>query len=289
MKIGFIGLGNMGLPIAKNILQAGFHLQVYNRTLEKTETLKALDAQVMKDEASVANDVDIVITMLSDDNAVASVQQKILPSMKRGSIHLSMSTIAPATAEKLASECDKYSVSYLASPVMGRPPAAEAKQLFMLLSGEDGAKEKVEPVLQAISQRVFDFGNSIGAANTVKLMMNYMLFVNVEMLSEVMLTAEKSNIEKQMLLDTMLATLFGSPIVKGYGNMVVQEKDNPNGFSTKLASKDLRLMLETASSKNISLGLGEVIQKNFEEIISNNNGAKDVSLLVSHLRDVNKK
>jgi len=71
--------------------------------------------------------------------------------------------------------------------------------------------------------------------------------------------------------------------------MVVQEKDNPNGFSTKLASKDLRLMLETASSKNISLGLGEVIQKNFEEIISNNNGAKDVSLLVSHLRDVNKK
>gem|GEM_PF-5932879 len=87
----------------------------------------------------------------------------------------------------------------------------------------------------------------------------------------------------------MLATLFGSPIVKGYGNMVVQEKDNPNGFSTKLASKDLRLMLETASSKNISLGLGEVIQKNFEEIISNNNGAKDVSLLVSHLRDVNKK
>jgi 3-hydroxyisobutyrate dehydrogenase-like beta-hydroxyacid dehydrogenase len=142
----------------------------------------------------------------------------------------------------------------------------------------------VKPLLEAISQRVFDYGNDPAAANTVKLIMNYMIFIIIEMLSEVMLVAEKSGIDKNLLLDTMTSTLFGAPVFKTYGAFAIAEKDNPNGFATKLASKDLRLMQETASLHNMTLPLAEVIQPLLKEMIAQQGGDKDVALLITHLR-----
>jgi 3-hydroxyisobutyrate dehydrogenase-like beta-hydroxyacid dehydrogenase len=284
MTIGFIGLGKMGLPMAKNILEAGYTVHGYNRSSAKTDILKSFGAKVFDSAEAAIEEADIVITMLSDDAAVTEVSDKILPAMKKESIHLSMSTIAPATAVHLTMASAKYKVIYLSSPVMGRPPAAQAKQLFILLSGDSAAKQKVQPVLQAMSQRVFDYGIDPSAANTVKLTMNYMIFVTIEMLSEVMLLAEKSAIDKHLLLDTMSSTLFGSPVIKTYASLIIDEKDNPNGFATRLASKDLRLMQEAASKHAMTLPLAETIQPYFKEIIAQQGGEKDVSQLVSHLR-----
>jgi 3-hydroxyisobutyrate dehydrogenase-like beta-hydroxyacid dehydrogenase len=196
-----------------------------------------------------------------------------------------MSTISPATATKLSERSENYQVKYLAAPVLGRPPAAEARQLFILLSGKTEAKEKVQPLLQSISQRVFDYGDNPASANTVKLSMNYMIFVITELLSEVMLVAEKAGIDKAALLDTMTSTVFGAPVFKIYGSLVIQEKDNPNGFATRLASKDLRLMQETAAMHKLVLPMGEIIQKHFKEMIALQGGDKDVSQLITHLRE----
>ena len=284
MTIGFIGLGNMGSPIAKNLVEAGFKVQAHNRSLEKTKPLRDSGALIFVTAQEAVKEADVVITMLSDDAAVKDVAAKILPVMKVGAVHLSMSTIAPATAAKLQSIHQQHKVSYLASPVMGRPPAAAAKQLFILLSGNASAKEKVQPVLQAVGQRTFDYGDDPSTAHTVKITMNYMVFVITEMLSEVMLVAEKTGVDKQILLETMTSTIFGAPVFKIYGEMIVKEKDNPNGFATQLASKDLRLLQLTAADNKMNLPLADVIQNNFTEMISNGEGQKDLSLLISHLR-----
>jgi 3-hydroxyisobutyrate dehydrogenase-like beta-hydroxyacid dehydrogenase len=282
MVVAFIGLGNMGLPMAKNLVKAGFVVQGYNRSRERRDLLEG--AKLFAKAEDAVKGADVVITMLSDDDAVREVQSAVMPAMKPGSIHLSMSTIAPATATELAEKCKTKGITYLSSPVMGRPPAAEAKQLFILLSGNASSRERVQPLLMAMGQRVFDFGEEVSAANTVKLAMNYMIFTTIGMLSEVMLVAEKTGIDKQALFNTMTSTIFGSPVINVYGSLILQEKDNPNGFATRLASKDLRLMQETAAGRKLQLPLGEVIQQHFREIISNNEGNKDVSLLIAHLR-----
>jgi 3-hydroxyisobutyrate dehydrogenase-like beta-hydroxyacid dehydrogenase len=289
MKVAFIGLGNMGLPMAKNLLQGGFAVHAYNRSFERSNALRDTSVKIFDTAEKAVEDADVVISMLSDDHAVKEISDRIIPVMKKGSIHLSMSTVAPSTATKLSESATKNQIIYLGSPVMGRPPAAEAKQLFILLSGDSQAKTKVKPILEAMSQRVFDYGDNSASANTVKLIMNYMIFVVVEILSEVMLVAEKAGIDKKILLETMTSTIFGAPAIKTYGALIIEEKDNPKGFSTKLASKDLRLMQEAASQEQIILPLADVIQAHFKEIISNEGGHKDVSHLVTHLREALKK
>ncbi len=287
MIIAFIGLGNMGLPMAANIVKAGFVVHAFNRSVSKAKSLESPGVKIFNVVEDAVREADVVITMLSDDAALNEIAAKIIPAMKNGSVHLSMSTVGAATSSELSKKFEARKLYYISAPVMGRPPAAEAKQLFILLSGNAEAKAKVQPVLEAMSQRVFDYGDDPASAHTVKLMMNYMIFVVTEMLSEVMLMAEKSGIDKQVFLDTMMSTVFGSPAVKIYGGLIIQEIDNPNGFKTSLASKDLRLAQETAAANHTSLPLGEVIQKHFKEIIAAQGGDKDVTLLISHLRRLN--
>jgi 3-hydroxyisobutyrate dehydrogenase-like beta-hydroxyacid dehydrogenase len=289
MVVTFIGLGSMGLPMATNIIKAGISVHAYNRTLSKAKPLESLGATLFDTVEAAVDESDIVVTMLSDDHAVQEISTRLIGAMKQGSLHISMSTIGPATASQLAGTFSANGLDYLSAPVMGRPPAAESKLLYILTSGDESAKQKAQPVLDAMSQRIFDYGPDPAAANTVKLMMNYMIFVVTEMLSEVLLMAEKSGIEKQLLLDTMLSTIFGAPVIKTYGGLIVREQDNPNGFKTRLASKDLRLAQEAAAMYNTSLPMGEAIQKHFKEIIEAEGGDKDVSLLIKHLRSFSAK
>lgn len=287
MIIAFIGLGNMGLPMATNSIKAGFTVHAYNRSAGKAKSIEALGATVFATVEEAVSEAAIVVTMLSDDHAVSEVSDKLVVAMKKGSIHVSMSTIGAATSTELAAKFEAQQLYYISAPVLGRPPAAEAKLLFILVSGKAEAKEKAQTLLAAMSQRVFDYGEDPAIAHTVKLMMNYMIFVITEMLSEVMLMAERSGIDKQTFLDTMTSTVFGAPVIKTYGGLIVQENENPNGFKTSLASKDLRLAQEAAARNHTTLPLGSIIQHHFKEIIAAQGGDKDVTLLISHLRRLN--
>jgi len=266
------------------LLKAGFTVHAYNRTPRKLEHLHFDNLTVFDRPDAAVKNADVVVTMLSDDAAVKEISERIVPMMKRGSIHLSMSTISPATATLLASRAQQFGVGYLACPVLGRPIAAENRLLFILLSGPPELKTKVGPLLQAISQRIFDYGHDPASANLVKLMLNYMIIISTGMLSEVMLTAEKTGIDKRILLETMTSTSFGSPIIKFYGALVIEEKETPRGFSTRMASKDLRLMQEAAATQHLTLPLAEVVQAQFREMIKNNGGERDLFMLIQHLR-----
>ena len=275
----------MGTPMFKNIFNAGIAVRGYNRSPEKAQQARESGAQILTDLSAVVTDADVIITMLSDDAAVSEVTEKMLPFLKKGALHISMSTIAATTSSKLAELHEAAGTWYIAAPVMGRPPAAAAKQLFILTSGRATAKEKAEPILKELGQRVFDFGEDAGAANTVKLSVNYMIFTIVELLSEVMLVAEGAGLDKNVLLETITSTIFGAPVFKIYGPMVVEQKIIENGFATALASKDLRLMQETAALQKITLPLAGAIQENLTSIIKSGKGNIDVSYLATHLKE----
>lgn len=285
MNIGFIGLGKMGTPIASNLVQSGFNVKVHNRTSQKASALKELGASVAATPEDAAKDTDLLITMLSDDQAVREVAEKAIPAMNPGSIHVSMSTISPATVILLQTLHDQNHVHYIASPVMGRPPAAAARSLYILLSGKKEAKQKAEPVLKILSQRIFDFGESSVTGHSVKLIMNMMIFTVLEMLSEVLLFAEKQHIDKDMMIETLNNTMFASPVIKTYGSLLLQEKDIPDGFILRLANKDLRLLQETAAAANIQLPLADLIRSHFEDAMKNGNGEKDISSMIGYLRN----
>ncbi|MGH9709693.1 MAG: NAD(P)-dependent oxidoreductase, partial [Candidatus Acidiferrales bacterium] len=153
-QIGFIGLGNMGLPIAENLLRAGYALKVFNRTASKAAGLVAAGAQSVSSPAEVATRGGIVVTMLADDHVLDETcagDDSFVTRLGTGGIHISMSTIAPATARRLAEQHAKHNVVYVAAPVFGRPEAAASRQLSICVSGSVDAKKRTAPILAAVS------------------------------------------------------------------------------------------------------------------------------------------
>jgi len=283
-RIGFIGLGNMGTPIAKNLLRAGFDLMVYNRTRSKTMPFEKDGAKIAASFDDLAKHADVLMTMLSDDAAVRDICNDVVPKLASGTIHIAMSTVSQSTTDDLNQLHHTHGVQCVTAPVMGRPPAAEARTLNILLSGEESAKQKVKPILDVVGQRIFDFGTIAGTSNTVKLMLNFMIFTNVELLSEVMLFAEKMNVDKKQLMETINNTQLASPALKIYGELLTSEREVLNGFATDLANKDLRLAQETAAKQKLTLPLAELIRAHFEEAIAAGDGSKDVTVVMQHLR-----
>src|SRR5450432_2929091 len=157
--IGFIGLGQLGLPIANNLLNAGYSLLVYNRTASKAEALVAQGAHLMTRPVDAVMTGGIVATIVWDDAALESIVMSdgFLEQLGPGGIHLSMSTILPETAKKLAALHAQHGSLYIAAPIFGRPEAAVAHQLWMPFSGPQSAKERVRPLLKAMGgQGIFD-------------------------------------------------------------------------------------------------------------------------------------
>ncbi len=169
--VGFIGLGGMGLAMATNLLKAGFGLRVYNRTAEKARSLLEHGARLAPSPAAAAEPGGVVVTMVSDDRAVEEVTlgaNGLLDRLGDG-VHLSMSTIAPRTARRLASLHRERGAGYVGSPVFGKPEVAVEARLWVVTSGDAAARARVRPLQEAMSQRVFDFGDDPGAANVISL------------------------------------------------------------------------------------------------------------------------
>jgi 3-hydroxyisobutyrate dehydrogenase-like beta-hydroxyacid dehydrogenase len=260
--IGFIGLGNMGTPIARNLMQAGYRLKVYNRTSAKAAPLVTKGATLAKTAAEVAEPGGIVFTMLADDSAVEQVcfeTPSFVENLGAGGIHVSLSTIAPATARKLAQHHAKHNVSYIAAPVFGRPDAATAKKLWVCASGPSAAREKVNPLLTAIGQGTFDFGEEVAAANVVKLCGNFLIAAAIEAIGESLVLAEKNGIDPKAVAEMLGKTLFACPVYQGYGKQIAEQHFEPAGFRLALGLKDINLVLQTAASSSVPMPMASLL------------------------------
>jgi 3-hydroxyisobutyrate dehydrogenase-like beta-hydroxyacid dehydrogenase len=248
MKVAFIGLGKMGSGMARNLLRAGHQLTVYNRSREKAEALAGEGARVANSPAEASRDCEAVITMLADDHAVEEIvfgKDGIGSALKKGSVHISSSTISTALPRRLASEHANRGQGYLSAPVFGRPDAAEAKKLVVVVAGENSAVERCRPLLDAIGRRTFDVGSEPWQANAVKLCGNFMIASMLEAFGETFATMRKAGIDHHRFLD-VINELFGSPIYQNYGRIVADEQFDPAAFALKLGLKDIRLVIEAA-------------------------------------------
>ncbi|HVN89354.1 MAG TPA: NAD(P)-dependent oxidoreductase [Candidatus Binataceae bacterium] len=262
--VGFIGIGAMGLPMATNLLAGGFALRVWNRTSGKTEPLSAKGATAVRNVADTVTPGGIAITILADDAAVESVtlgDSGIAARLGAGGIHVSMSTIAPATSERLAAQHAKLGSTYIAAPVFGRPENAEARQLVVCTSGPAAAKERVRPLFDAMGRAVFDFGEASGAANVAKLCGNFLIMSAIEAMAESFAMAEKCGVDRNQVAAMLTKTLFASPVYQRYGEMVAAKRHTPAGFKLPLGLKDAELVLKTAGDARVPMPLAGMIRE----------------------------
>jgi len=277
-KIGFIGLGNMGLPMAQNLIKAGYHLQVYNRTADKAKALDPEFATICNSPAEAAKNVKLVVTMLSQDDILKEAvlgEDGVLKTLARGAVHISMSTISPDTSDELSGAHEAAGSHYIAAPVFGRPEAAAAKKLFVCTSGNTEAKKLAQPVLEALGQSVHDFGEAVGAANVLKITGNFMIIASLELMAEAFTLAEKSGLDRAKVAEFFGSTIFNAPIYQNYGRLIANKIYEPVGFKAKLGLKDARLALELSETTNTPMPLAKLAHGRLYEAVSKGDGDKD--------------
>jgi 3-hydroxyisobutyrate dehydrogenase-like beta-hydroxyacid dehydrogenase len=287
-EVGFIGLGAMGAPMAANLAAAGYKLRVYNRTASKADALVAAGATLVERPGDAAPAGGIAITMVADDAALEHVTLGAAGLGHRlgaGGIHISMSTVAPATSRRLAGHHASLGNTYIAAPVFGRPEAAKAKRLWMLASGPAAAKTAIRPVLEAMGQAVFDFGEEPGAANVAKLVGNFLIAANLEAMSEAFAMAEKQGVERAAVADMLAKTLFACPIYQGYGKAVAEKRFTPVGFRMPLGLKDVELALRTAAEVTVALPMGSLVRDRLIASLAKGFGDMDWSAIALSVLD----
>ena len=281
-KIGFVGLGAMGLPMAANLLTAGYHLTVYNRTASKAEPLLAKGAHRADRAGDVAHPGGIVVSMLADDASVKALvtgEDALAEHLAPDGIHISMSTVSPATTRELAAYHAMRGSVMVAAPVFGRPNSAQAKQLWFCVSGPADARAKVRPIIEAMGQEIFDFGDNPGAANVVKLAGNFMIAAAIEAMGEAVAMMRKSGVDPAAALEMLAKTIFAAPVYQGYGAVIAHGVFTPAGFRLPLGLKDIELVLQTAGVANVPMPTASLLRDRFISAIAKGRAGLDWSAI----------
>ncbi len=282
MKIAFIGLGQMGAPMAQNLLKAGHDLTVFNRTAARAEPLVAAGAKAASSPAASAAGAELVITMLADDAAVRATmlgEHGALAAMPAGAVHLSMSTIGVEFANELAAAHVQADRALISAPVFGRPEAAAAAKLWILAAGASDAIAQARPALDAMGQGVFELGPEPPLANTVKLAGNFTIAAMIETLGEAYAMVRKSGLPAADFLDVVNTALFKSPLYENYGTLVANQKFEPPGFKLRLGLKDMRLVLQAADKAEAPMPLASLVHDHFLSACALGLGEKDWAAL----------
>ena len=281
MKVGFIGLGNMGLPMARNLLRAGHSLTVYNRTSGRAEQLAADGAMIAGSASEAAREAQVVITMLADDQALRSVVfgQGVLGAMAPGAIHLGMCTISVAFSRELAEAHAAAGRGYVAGPVFGRPDAAAAARLWVVAAGAAEHVETCRPLMEAMGRAVSVVGADPWVANVVKVTGNLMIATTIEALGEAFALQRKWGVAPRAFLEVVNGALFQSPLYANYGGLIADEKYEPAGFRLRLGLKDTRLALEAAEAVSVPLPLASLLRDHFLTAVANGKGEMDWAAL----------
>ena len=270
MKTGFIGLGQMGSNMAANLLNAGHDVIVYNRTREKLQELAAQGAQVAESIEDACRG-DVLITMLADDVAAESVAFKkdgIIAKLNKKAIHISMSTISVALAERLAIAHENADQYFISAPVFGRPDAATAGKLFIIAAGEKAAVDFCMPLFDVMGQKTFYIGERQEDANLVKLSGNFLVASIIEGLGEAMALIAKAGIDRRQYLDILTSSLFTAPSYQIYGKQIIEGKYQPAGFTAPLGQKDIRLTIAAAENLRVPMPMVSLLHDRFLTLLA---------------------
>jgi 3-hydroxyisobutyrate dehydrogenase-like beta-hydroxyacid dehydrogenase len=282
MKVGFIGLGSMGLPMATHLLEAGHDLTVYNRTRSRADELSKRGARTATSPREAAQSADVLITMLSDDSAVEQVifgEDGALTSLRSGAVHVSMSTIGHVLSRRLTDQHGAKGQGYVSAPVFGRPEAAQQAKLWIVAAGPTQAIERCRQLFEAMGQGVEIVGDDPPMANVLKLAGNFLLASAIEAMGEAFAVVRKYGIEPKRFLEIVNGRLIRSPIYENYGTLIADQRWEPAGFKLRHGLKDVRLALAAAEEKTTPMPLGSLIRDQYLSAMSRGWGDIDWAAL----------
>jgi 3-hydroxyisobutyrate dehydrogenase-like beta-hydroxyacid dehydrogenase len=263
MRVGFVGLGNMGTVMARNLIKAGHTLTVYNRTRSRAEHLQSLGATVARTPGEAAAGADALITMVANDAAVEDVifgPGNVIESLPTGATHISMSTMGVALSHRLVRAHREKQQHYVAAPVFGRPDAAAAAKVFIVVAGPAEQIAHCQCLFDAMGQKTFVVGAQAPAANLVKVAGNFLITATIESLAEAFALIRKSGVDSQQFLEVLTGSLFAAPVYRTYGTMIASDNFEPVGFRMELGMKDNRLVLAAAEEAVVPMPIASLIR-----------------------------
>jgi 3-hydroxyisobutyrate dehydrogenase-like beta-hydroxyacid dehydrogenase len=273
METGFIGLGNLGSVMVSNLIERGRQLHLYNRTTEKMKPFEK-EAVLHTDIPALTEACDVVLSIVADDKAVQAISfgyKGLIQHLKPGSVHVCLSTIAPATSSQLYLAHKEKGIDYVTATILGRPEAAKARNLIVCFSGTTAKKDEVTELLKDLGgNRIFEFGDDPRSAAVVKVCNNFLIISAIEAMGEAFNLAEKAGADKTAFYQMISETLFNAPIYKNYGKIIVGESYDKAGFTSRLGLKDTKLALSIADEVSTPLPLADLIKNRF--YINHNRG-----------------
>ncbi|WP_028296343.1 NAD(P)-dependent oxidoreductase [Olivibacter sitiensis] len=280
MRLGWLGIGNMGNPMAGNLLKAGYSLTVYNRTAERAKPLIEKGAKQAKDQAELVEGCDVIFTMLSDDKAVEEVylgNDGLFTKPVKGTLFINMSTVAPGTSEKLYHKAKKRDANFIEAPVSGSVKPAEDATLVILAAGDKEDMEGARPLLEKLGKLVLYTG-AIGKGAIAKLSINYFLALTLQGLAESVLFAKSHGIEPTQMLSIVNEGACGSGITK-LKSPAILKGEFPPAFALKHMAKDLRLIRD----EGITTPVAKPVIESYQRALEKGLGDEDVMAIISYL------
>ena len=286
-NVGFVGLGIMGKPMARNLLKAGFELTVHSRSKPPVDELVSAGARAADSPSACAEGMDVVGTMLpdsTDSEAVILGDNGVLAGVRQGATIIDMSSIAPTVSQKIAAACEAKGVDALDAPVSGGEPGAIAGQLAIMVGGKKDVFERCEPVLKAVGTSYVLCGG-YGAGNTTKLANQIIVAANIEAVGEALVLVRKAGLDPNTVFEAIRGGLAGSNVLNAKGPMMIDGNFKP-GFRIRLHQKDLANALLTGKELGVPLPVTALVQQMVGALVNNGKGDLDHSGIATFIEDM---
>ena len=286
-KIGFIGTGLMGYPMAKNLLKNGFKLKVFNRTIKKAKALKKYGAIVSNSLGEVVKDVDVVITMLTDDHAVNKVlgNQEFLSNLKSKSTVIDMSSTKPEIAINHSKKLKKKNIKFLDAPVSGGTTGAKKADLAIMVGGNKKVFNNCLKVLKKMGNPTLV--GPTGSGQIAKLANQIIVGVTIGATAEAIILCEKAKVDPVKFIEALAGGFADSKILRNHGKRMI-EKDFSPGGKVLTHLKDMNNILECANDLNTQLPISKLIKNFFRSLVNNGNQNDDHSAIYKEIKRLNK-
>ncbi|MDH3231062.1 MAG: NAD(P)-dependent oxidoreductase [Alphaproteobacteria bacterium] len=283
-RIGWIGLGKMGAPMARNLIAAGFPVTVYNRTAARTAPLTKAGAMAAASIAELAAASDIVVSMIADDPALEAVAAEVLAAARPGTIYTDMSTVSPAASSRVAAAAADRGIAYVRAPVSGSTGFAAAAQLIILVSGPADACNACGAMFEAMSRRIVPMGAG-EEARAIKLVLNMMIGTTAAMIGEALAFGERAGLDWETMIDIIADSPVASPLV-GYKTQMLKDRNFAPAFSASQMAKDFDLILDTARERDMPMPVSACVRQLWSAMMAGGKGELDMFACVMLLEEM---
>ena len=285
-KVGWIGLGNMGVPMSENLIKAGHEVTVWNRTKAKADSVLAAGAKWAGSPKEIAEKTDFIFTMIADGPVLQAVvlgENGIAAGLSADKVVIDMSTVAPAESARVNEAIEAKGCKFLRAPVTGSTVLARGATLGILASGDKAAYDKALPLFEAMGKNQFYLG-AAEEARVMKLSLNIMIGTTMQMMAEAVVLAEKAGLNVAQVCEVMAGSAVGSPIV-GYKGAPISKGDYSPAFSVKLMMKDFDLAFDAAKQYGVAMPVTAITRQALAAADASGRGDKDFSVLTQVLED----